>query len=67
MFHNFEFFSAVSHFKRRATLIVKVALHLRLLTTKKFRSYETVKGGFISSKNEFKIQKTVSSGGSLLI
>ena len=48
----------MSHPKSRATLFtVKVALHVRWLTTEKFQSYETVKGGCIPSKNKFETQK----------
>ena len=34
-----------------------VALHLRWLTTEKFRNYETVRGGCIPIKNRFKTQE----------
>ena len=37
--------------------MVKVALHIRWLTTEKFQNDETVKGGCIPSKNKFKTQK----------
>ena len=33
---------------------IKVALHLRSLTTEKFQNYETVKGGCIPSKHKLK-------------
>ena len=59
LFRNSEIFSVVSHLKCRAALIVKVALHLRWLTTEKFQNYETVKGACIPSKNNFKTQKHI--------
>ena len=46
-----------SHFNTAALFTVKVALHLRWLTTEKFQNYETVKGGCIPSKRKFKTQK----------
>ena len=46
-------FSVVSHLNRKA-----VALHLRWLTTKEFKNYETVKGSCIPSKNTFKTPKS---------
>ena len=36
---------------------IKVALHLRWLTSERFQNYETVKGGRIPSKNKFKTHK----------
>ena len=36
---------------------IKVALHLRWLTTEKFQNYETVKGGCMPSENKFRTQK----------
>ena len=36
---------------------VKVALYLRWLTTEKFQSHETAKGGSIPSKSKFKTNK----------
>ena len=44
---------------RQARFTIKVALHLRWLTTEKFQSYETVKGGCIPSKNKFETQKNI--------
>ena len=44
--------------------MIKVALHLRWLTSEKFQNYETVKGGFIPSKNKFKTERQ-QQGGSL--
>ena len=38
---------------------VKMALHLRWLTTEKFQNYETVKGGCIPSKNSSKNKNTI--------
>ena len=38
-------------------ILVKVALHLRWLTTEKFQNYEIVKGGCIPSKNKSQIQR----------
>ena len=42
---------------KKSELTIKMALHLRWLTTEKFLNYETVKGGCIPSKNKFITQK----------
>ena len=36
---------------------VKVALHLRWLTTENFQNYETMKGGCMPNENKLKTQK----------
>ena len=51
MCSSLKFISETSHFT------IKVALHLRCLATEKFQNYETVKGGYIPSKNKFKNTK----------
>ena len=50
----FTWYTATFHLVKVFT--VNVALHLRWLTTEKLQNYETVKGGCITSTNEFKTQ-----------
>ena len=42
---------------RGSAFTIKVALHLRWLTTEKFQNYETVKGGCILRKNKLRTQE----------
>ena len=45
------------NFQKSPSFTVKVALHLRWLTTEKLQNYETVKGGCIPSNNKIKTHK----------